>query len=174
MADDAKRAAELREQINGHDYRYYVLNEPAVPDAEYDRLMAELKAIEARRPELVTPDSPTQRVSGTASPEFAEVRHAIPMLSLANGFSDEDLADFDRNVSEARQAIAASKDSDFDTPWSLKMGDQVFMTMPRGVTTRQHINHLVHHRGQMSVYLRLLDIPVPSIYGPTADEPWSG
>lgn len=84
------------------------------------------------------------------------------------------LADFDRNVSEARQAIAASKDSDFDTPWSLKMGDQVFMTMPRGVTTRQHINHLVHHRGQMSVYLRLLDIPVPSIYGPTADEPWSG
>ena len=100
MADDAKRAAQLREQINGHDYRYYVLNEPAVPDAEYDRLMAELKAIEARRPELVTPDSPTQRVSGTASPEFAEVRHAIPMLSLANGFSDEDLADFDRKVRE--------------------------------------------------------------------------
>lgn len=100
MTQDAKRAAELREQINGHDYRYYVLNEPAVPDAEYDRLMNELKAIEARHPELVTPDSPTQRVSGTASPEFAEVRHAIPMLSLANGFSDEDLADFDRKVRE--------------------------------------------------------------------------
>jgi len=97
---DAKRAAELREQITGHDYRYYVLNEPAVPDAEYDRLMNELKAIEARHPELVTPDSPTQRVSGAASPEFAEVRHAIPMLSLANGFTDEDLADFDRKVRE--------------------------------------------------------------------------
>jgi uncharacterized damage-inducible protein DinB len=53
------------------------------------------------------------------------------------------------------------------------MGDRVLMTMPRGATTRQHINHLVHHRGQMSVYLRLLDIPVPSIYGPTADEGWS-
>jgi DNA ligase (NAD+) len=100
MAGDARRAAELREQINGHDYRYYVLNEPAVPDAEYDRLMNELKAIEARHPELVTPDSPTQRVSGVASPEFAEVRHAIPMLSLANGFTDEDLADFDRKVRE--------------------------------------------------------------------------
>jgi DNA ligase (NAD+) len=100
VSQDAKRAAELREQINGHDYRYYVLNEPAVPDAEYDRLMNELKAIEACHPELVTPDSPTQRVSGTASPEFAEVRHAIPMLSLANGFSDEDLADFDRKVRE--------------------------------------------------------------------------
>jgi len=100
VTQDAQRAAELREQINGHDYRYYVLNEPAIPDAEYDRLMNELKAIEARHPELVTPDSPTQRVSGMASPEFAEVRHAIPMLSLGNGFTDEDLADFDRKVRE--------------------------------------------------------------------------
>lgn len=84
------------------------------------------------------------------------------------------LADFDRNVKEARAAIAASGDADFDKPWSLRNGDQVFMTMPRGVTTRMHISHLVHHRGQMSVYLRLLDVPVPSLYGPTADEPWSG
>jgi len=82
------------------------------------------------------------------------------------------LDDFDRNVEEARAAIAGSTDADFDKPWSLKMGDKVLMTLPRGVTTRQHINHLVHHRGQMSVYLRLLDIPVPSLYGPTADEPW--
>jgi len=84
------------------------------------------------------------------------------------------LDDFDRNVEEARAAIAGSTDADFDKPWSLKMGDKVLMTLPRGVTTRQHINHLVHHRGQMSVYLRLLDIPVPSLYGPTADEPWGG
>ena len=98
--DAARRAAELREQITGHDYRYYVLNEPAVPDAEYDRLMNELKSIEAQHPDLVTPDSPTQRVSGKASPEFAEIRHAIPMLSLANGFSEEDLVDFDRKVRE--------------------------------------------------------------------------
>ena len=99
-ANAAQRAKQLRTEINDHDHRYYVLNEPAVPDAEYDRLMKELREIEAAHPELVTPDSPTQRVSGTASPEFAEVRHAIPMLSLNNGFSDEDLADFDRKVRE--------------------------------------------------------------------------
>jgi len=99
-ASAAQRAAQLRDEINGHDHRYYVLNEPSVPDAEYDRLMNELRAIEAKHPELITSDSPTQRVSGTASPEFAQVTHAIPMLSLANGFSDEDLIDFDRKVRE--------------------------------------------------------------------------
>jgi uncharacterized damage-inducible protein DinB len=79
---------------------------------------------------------------------------------------------FDKNVREARAAIEAAKDSDYNVPWSLKMGPQVIMTLPRGTAVRQHINHLVHHRGQMSVYLRLLDVPVPSIYGPTADERW--
>src|SRR5262245_38438110 len=100
QAAAAQRAAQLRDEINGHDYRYYVLNEPAVPDAEYDRLMNELRALEAAHPELVTVDSPTQRVSGAAAPEFATVQHALPMLSLSNGFTDEDLADFDRKVRE--------------------------------------------------------------------------
>ena len=81
---------------------------------------------------------------------------------------------FDRNVREARDAIAAATDEDMARPWSLMMGEKVLMTSPRGATARQHLNHLVHHRGQLSVYLRLLDIPVPSIYGPTADEPWGG
>jgi DNA ligase (NAD+) len=96
----AQRARQLRDEINDHDHRYYVLNEPAVPDAEYDRLMKELREIETAHPGLVTPDSPTQRVSGAAAPEFAEVKHAVPMLSLNNGFTDEDLADFDRKVRE--------------------------------------------------------------------------
>ncbi len=82
------------------------------------------------------------------------------------------LEGFDKNVREARETIAAMKDSDFDKPWSLRMGDKVLMSQPRGAAARSTINHLVHHRGQMSVYLRLLDIPVPSLYGPTADEPW--
>jgi uncharacterized damage-inducible protein DinB len=56
--------------------------------------------------------------------------------------------------------------------WSLKKGDQVLFTAPRGVVVRLHLNHLIHHRGQLSVYLRLNDVPLPSIYGPTADEPW--
>ena len=100
MAGDVQRIAQLRDEINQHDHRYYVLNEPAVPDAEYDRLMKELRELEAAHPELVTADSPTQRVSGSAAAEFGEVKHAIPMLSLENGFSEEDLIDFDRKVRE--------------------------------------------------------------------------
>jgi hypothetical protein len=87
----AQRAAQLRDEINGHDHRYYVLNEPAIPDAEYDRLIKELREIEAADPSLVTADSPTQRVSGSPAAEFGEVKHAIPMLSLENGFATRTL-----------------------------------------------------------------------------------
>lgn len=82
------------------------------------------------------------------------------------------LAEFDRNVAEARATLAGARDEDFMVPWSLKAGDQVFFTLPRIAVMRQNVNHLVHHRGQLTVYLRLLDVPVPSIYGPTADEKW--
>jgi uncharacterized damage-inducible protein DinB len=87
----------------------------------------------------------------------------------------EDLLEtFDRNVTAARKAIASSKDSDYKVEWSLKHGDRVIFTQPRGPVVRTHINHLIHHRGQLSVYLRLIDVPVPSIYGPTADEKMPG
>lgn len=82
------------------------------------------------------------------------------------------VAQFDKHVREAREAIAESTDGHFGTSWSLKHGDTVLFTQPRGIAVRSHINHLVHHRGQLSVYLRLIDVPLPSIYGPTADEPW--
>jgi len=84
------------------------------------------------------------------------------------------LAGFDRNVREARAAIAESKDEDYGETWSLTNGGQVLFSARRAVIVRQDINHLVHHRGQLTVYLRLLDVPIPSIYGPTADEGWSG
>jgi uncharacterized damage-inducible protein DinB len=77
---------------------------------------------------------------------------------------------FDKNVREARAALVAASDAELMKSWSLKHGDRVIFTLPRVAVVRQTINHLVHHRGQMTVYLRLLDIPVPSIYGPTADE----
>lgn len=80
------------------------------------------------------------------------------------------LEQFDKHVREARAALAAFKDSDYSLPWSLKMGDQVVFTDERGMVLRQTINHLCHHRGQLTVYLRLIDVPVPSVYGPTADE----
>ena len=96
----AARAAQLRAQIAQHDYRYYVLDDPLVSDAEYDRLMQELRALEVAHPELVTADSPTQRVSGTPSAAFGEVVHQVPMLSLDNAFSEDDLRAFDRRIHE--------------------------------------------------------------------------
>lgn len=96
----AERIAELRSAIDAHNYRYYVLDEPSVPDAEYDRLFNELKALEAEHPELVSPDSPTQRVGGAALAAFGQVRHEIPMLSLGNAFEEQDLIDFDRRARE--------------------------------------------------------------------------
>ena len=82
------------------------------------------------------------------------------------------LAEFDRNVAEARDALAASSDEDFRVTWSLKHGDRALFSAPRGEVVRQTINHLIHHRGQLTVYLRLNDVPLPPIYGPTADEGW--
>tara|TARA_Y100000748_G_scaffold283688_1_gene264917 strand:+ start:63 stop:2438 length:2376 start_codon:yes stop_codon:yes gene_type:complete len=96
----AERALALREEIAQHNYRYYVLDEPAVPDAEYDRLFNELKAIEAEHPDLITPDSPTQRVGGAPASGFGEVKHEVPMLSLGNAFAEQDMHDFDRRVRE--------------------------------------------------------------------------
>jgi DNA ligase (NAD+) len=96
----AARAAELRAELAHHDYRYYVLDEPEVPDAEYDRLMLELRALEAAHPELITADSPTQRVAGAPSAGFGEVVHQVPMLSLDNAFAEEDVTGFDRRIHE--------------------------------------------------------------------------
>lgn len=99
--DLAKRAAELRATLNYHNYRYYVLDDPEISDAEYDRLLRELEDIEKEHPELITPDSPTQRVGATPVGGFASVTHPIPMYSLANAFSDSDLREFDQRVRTA-------------------------------------------------------------------------
>jgi len=95
------RAAELRNAIEHHNYLYYVQDQPAISDAEFDRLFRELQELEQRYPTLVTPDSPTQRVGAKAESEFAAVTHALPMLSLNNAFSDEEVGAFDRRVREA-------------------------------------------------------------------------
>ena len=95
-----ERADELRRLIEHHNFSYYVLDDPEVPDAEYDRLMRELEGIESSHPELISPDSPTQRVSGTPQEGFATVRHRVPMLSLGNAFSEEEVADFQRRLEQ--------------------------------------------------------------------------
>ena len=93
-----KRARFLHDEINKHNYQYYVLDEPLITDAEYDRLLCELIALEKKYPALVSPDSPTQRVGAKPLEAFGEVRHEIPMLSLANAFTEKEMAAFDRRV----------------------------------------------------------------------------
>jgi DNA ligase (NAD+) len=99
-ADIQRRVQQLREQLNDHNYRYYVLDDPQIPDAEYDRLLRELQSLEAQYPELIIPNSPTQRVGAEPVTAFGEVIHALPMLSLANAFSDDEVRAFDKRVRE--------------------------------------------------------------------------
>ncbi len=93
-----QRVESLRRQLREHDYRYYVLAQPTISDEEYDRLMRELLELEKSYPSLVTPDSPTQRVGGQPTKEFPTVTHAVPMLSLSNAYTEEEVRDFDRRV----------------------------------------------------------------------------
>ena len=94
MKNVAEEIAVLRGQIHDHDYRYYVLNAPIVADVEYDALMKRLRELEAAQPNLITPDSPTQRVSGLPTEGFAAYKHKRPMLSLDNSYSIDDLRDW--------------------------------------------------------------------------------
>ena len=103
-ADVQRQAAQLREQLDAYAHQYYVLDAPDVPDAEYDRLFRQLQELEQCHPALITNTSPTQRVGATPSSAFAEVRHAVPMLSLGNAFEEQELGEFDRRVRERLEA----------------------------------------------------------------------
>jgi len=96
----AQAAARLRAELEQHNVRYYVYDEPSISDAEYDGLMRQLEALEAEHPELVTPESPTQRVGAAPVSAFGSVRHVVPMLSLNNAFDEEEVAAFDRRVTD--------------------------------------------------------------------------
>jgi len=100
VSDVAKKIESLRDEIRYHNYRYHTLDDIEIPDAEYDRLMRELQALETKHPELVTPDSPTQRVGAEPSDALESVRHRLPMLSLDNVFAEEELHDFHKRVAE--------------------------------------------------------------------------
>src|SRR5438105_15008723 len=95
-----KKIEALREKIRHHEYRYYVLDDPQLSDADFDKLMNELKRIEAEHPELVTPDSPTQRVGGKPREGFVKARHSSPMLSLDNTYNEDELRAWERRVHE--------------------------------------------------------------------------
>ena len=110
------RVAELRRELRRHEHLYYVLDAPEITDAAYDALMNELKRLEADHPDLLTPDSPTQRVGGKPTEGFRKVSHSRPMLSLDNAYSAEELADWDRRVRELMHGDAAPRDADEDSP----------------------------------------------------------
>lgn len=124
------RMAALVEELNRHIYNYHVLDAPTIPDAEYDKLFVELQQLEAANPELVTQDSPTFRVGAAPIPEFKQVTHSVPMLSLNNAFSDEDIDNFDRRVRDGLdvQDVAYAAELKFDgLAISLRYEDGLFV-----------------------------------------------
>ncbi|MDN6320197.1 MAG: NAD-dependent DNA ligase LigA, partial [Marinobacter sp.] len=108
--DDIKRAEELRSALDEHNYRYYVLDDPGISDAEYDRLFRELQKLETDYTELASADSPTQRVGNKTETSFEEVVHRLPMLSLDNAFNEGELRDFDRRV---RERLSSDEDVEY-------------------------------------------------------------
>ncbi|QTR51828.1 NAD-dependent DNA ligase LigA [Candidatus Thiothrix anitrata] len=109
MSDMQTQLEKLRQQLRYHNHLYYVLDDPQIPDVEYDRLFRELQSLEAAHPELITPDSPTQRVGAAPLTEFGEIKHAIPMLSLGNVFSDEELLAFDKRIHDRLKSDAETE-----------------------------------------------------------------
>jgi len=104
-----KKIETLREQLRHHEYRYYVLDDPEISDAEFDRLMNELKKLEAEHPELITSDSPSQRVGGKPRAGFVKVQHSSPMLSLDNAYAEDELRNWERRVHE----LSGQKDIEY-------------------------------------------------------------
>ena len=164
-----KKIESLRNQIRQHNYRYHVLDDPEVPDAEYDRLLRQLQALESEHPDLVTADSPTQRVGAEPKPEFETVEHRVPMLSLDNAFSADDLHDFHRRVTTRLEL-------DVDVPLQYAAepkldGAAVSLRYENGILVRgatrgdgtkgEDITHNV--RTIESVPLRLIGRSVPSV-----------
>ncbi len=127
-----KEIEELRRQINEHNYHYYILDAPIVSDAQYDAIFKKLQALERQHPELVTPDSPTQRVGHLPASTFVPVKHAIPMLSLNNAFSDEDLYAFDQRI---RQKLMVEEPIEYCCEIKLD-GVAVNLLYEKGVLTR--------------------------------------
>ncbi len=122
-----KRVDELRAEINDHNYRYYVLDAPVISDAQYDKLLRELQQLEQQHPDLITPDSPTQRVGAAPAKEFGEVRHRLPMTSMDNAFDADEARDWDERVRKGLgtdKAVQYTAEPKFDgTSISLRYED---------------------------------------------------
>jgi DNA ligase (NAD+) len=131
--DFKKRIEQLRAEIRKHDYLYYVLNQPQITDQQYDKLFAELKSLEQQHPELIMPDSPTQRVSERPLEGFASVHHAVPMLSMNNTYNAGELRAFDERVAKG----LGSRDYDYVVELKID-GVASSLRYERGLLVRRH------------------------------------
>jgi DNA ligase (NAD+) len=163
VSDVAKKIESLRDEIRYHNYRYHTLDDIEIPDAEYDRLVRELQKLESQHPELVTPDSPTQRVGAEPSSALEPVRHQLPMLSLDNVFSEEELGEFHRRVVDKLELedgsdnleYAAEPKLDGAAVSLLYVGGKLVRAATRGDgTTGEDITHNV--RTIQSIPLKLI------------------
>ena len=159
---------------------------PAIPLEEFDQEMAATRRLLERVPEEQGAWKPharsfalghlAQLVAWMPGWIATTLREPHIDLAAAGGYSFEATASllhmFDENARAAREALAEVVGPALDEPWSLRSGEQVLYSAPRGEAVRGHLNHLIHHRGQLTVYVRLVDVPLPQIYGPTADERW--
>lgn len=159
---------------------------PAIPLAEFDQEMASTRRLLERVPEQKGEWKPheksfplghlAQLVAWMPGWIARSLREPHIDLARGTGYSFEPtealLREFDANVRAARAALAEVTGTALDEPWSLRMGERVLLTAPRGEVVRGHLNHLIHHRGQLTVYLRMVGVPLPQVYGPTADEGW--
>ena len=159
---------------------------PVIPIREFDQEMAATRRLLERVPTERGSWKPHERSFALGHlaqlvawmPGWIATSLREPHIDLAQGggysfeATESLVRAFDENVRRAREALAEVTGPALDEPWSLKHGERVLLTAPRGAVVRQHLSHLVHHRGQLTVYARLLDVPVPSMYGPTADERW--
>jgi len=159
---------------------------PAIPLKEFDIEMASTRKLLERVPGDKGAWKPHQKSFSLGHlaqlvawiPGWIATSLREPRIDLANagGYSLEStdtlVSMFDKNVRAARAALESVSGAALAEPWSLTRGDKVLMTLPRGEAVRQHLSHLAHHRGQLTVYLRLVDVPLPPVYGPTADGRW--
>lgn len=162
------------------------MSKPVIPLKEFDQEMASTRRLLERVPTEKGRWKPheksfalghlAQLVSWIPGWITTSLRDTYIDLAAAGGYSFKPtetlVREFDRNAREAKEALASVVGSALEVPWSLKHGERVLFTAPREEAVRQHLNHLIHHRGQLTVYLRLVDVPLPQVYGPTADERW--
>lgn len=162
------------------------MSAPAIPLKEFDLEMASTRKLLERVPTDKGTWKPHQKSFAlghlaqlvASMPGWITTTLREPHIDLAGfaGYSFEPtevlVRAFDAHVRAAREALADVTGAALDEPWSLRHGDRVLFTSPRGEVVRSHLNHLIHHRGQLTVYLRLVDVPLPPVYGPTADERW--